>query len=169
MLMLKMARRLTMACLLALGAPLAASAAPGLPEGLPRLPDLNERILSDDLTGLALAGYDAVAYHIAGQALAGDARYEAQWKDAVWRFTSEANRQAFLADPEAFAPRYNGYDATGVARKRPVQADPGLFAIVEGRLYLFRTAGDRLVFLDHKELIRKADAGWPEVERQLVR
>lgn len=163
-----MARRLRVfAAALFLGAA-AAQAAP-LPDGLPALPDLGERVPVGDLTGLALDGYDPVAYHLTGGPVAGSARHELVWANAVWRFASEANRQAFLADPDAFMPKYNGYDAREVTLERPVKGDPQHFAIVDGRLHLFRSADNRRDFLRQGQLQQQAEARWTGLERQLTR
>jgi YHS domain-containing protein len=164
-----MARRLGLAAALALFAFAAGPARAGLPDGLPALPSLGEQVHRDGLSGLALDGYDPVAYHVAGRPLAGQPRFEAEWGGAVWRFSSEANRRAFLTDPESFAPRFNGYDPVGVSHARPVESDPHLFALVRGQLFLFRSAENRRAFLGEDRLRQQAEARWPAVQRQLTR
>lgn len=166
--MLGMARQLWLAGSLAFGVS-PALASQGLPDGLPSLPKVGDQITVDAQSGLALDGFDAVSYHLGGQAEPGLARFEAEWRGGVWRFASEANRQAFLADPEGFAPRFNGYDAAAISTARPVQSDPTLFAIVQGRLFLFRTAANRAAFLAGEQIQRQAEARWPDVRTQLTR
>ncbi len=59
--------------------------------------------------GIALKGYDTVAYFTKGKAVKGKKAFEYHWKDARWRFANEQHRKMFKADPEKYAPRYGGY------------------------------------------------------------
>jgi hypothetical protein len=59
--------------------------------------------------GVAIKGYDTVAYHTQGRAVKGDRRFSHEWNDARWHFASAANRDLFAADPERYAPQYGGY------------------------------------------------------------
>ena len=59
--------------------------------------------------GIAIKGYDTVAYHTEGRALKGKNEFFFQWNDAKWLFGSAANRDLFAADPERYAPQYGGY------------------------------------------------------------
>ncbi len=120
-------------------------------------------------SGLALRGFDPVSYHLPGGPLPGSADREVLWGGVAWRFASEANRQAFLGDPEAFAPRLGGRDAAAAARGRPADADPGLFLLRDGRLYLFRSPEGRAAFAADPALAEAAEAGWRGIEGTLVR
>ncbi len=59
--------------------------------------------------GVAIKGYDTVAYHTEGRAIKGQRKYAHKWNDAKWYFTSAENRDLFVADPERYAPQYGGY------------------------------------------------------------
>ena len=59
--------------------------------------------------GVAIKGYDTVAYHTGGRAMKGKKKYAHQWNDAKWYFASAANRDLFAAEPERYAPQYGGY------------------------------------------------------------
>ena len=59
--------------------------------------------------GVAIKGYDTVAYHTEGRAVKGDSHFSHNWNDASWYFSSAANRDLFAADPERYSPRYGGY------------------------------------------------------------
>ena len=76
-----------------------------------------ERVVVDRHTGLAISGFDPVAYFTDGGAAdrAGPSSNSA-YAGAVWRFRNEGNRAAFAADPEIYMPRFGGYDPVGVAR-----------------------------------------------------
>lgn len=98
-----------------------------------------------DETGYALSGYDPVAYFELDQmpvgekqpeAVPGSAAITADYNGATWAFASEANRDAFLADPERYTPAYDGHCAFGIAKGGKVPGNPNLWRIVDGRLYL---------------------------------
>lgn len=59
--------------------------------------------------GVAIKGYDAVAYHTENRAVKGERQFHFQWNDAKWYFISAENRDRFAADPERYAPQYGGY------------------------------------------------------------
>ena len=98
-----------------------------------------------DETGFAASGYDVVAYHSLEQApvgqpqpgaVPGRAEITAEWNGATWAFATEENRDRFLADPAKYAPQYDGHCAYGVAKGGKVPANPNLWRIVDGKLYL---------------------------------
>ena len=98
-----------------------------------------------DKTGFAVSGYDVVSYFDLPQSqigerqqspLAGNAGITADYNGAQFAFSSEANRDRFLADPAAFAPQYDGHCAYGVAQGGKVPGNPTLWRIVDGKLYL---------------------------------
>jgi YHS domain-containing protein len=149
------------------GAPALASA--GLPAGLPALPQVGERMLVDRISGIALDGYDPVAYQLAGQPVAGLAAHEGQWAGVTWRFSSAANHAAFMAEPERFAPQFEGYDPTGVSLSRVVESDPYEFIVLRGQLYLFRNGQTKRRFAEDARVLQQAEASWPQVVRQLAR
>ncbi|MDP3257655.1 MAG: YHS domain-containing (seleno)protein [Bosea sp. (in: a-proteobacteria)] len=141
----------------------------GLPSGLPELPSLTESVQHDVQSGLALHGYDPVAYRLEGQAVAGDRAYEIVYQGVVWRFVSAANRAAFRDAPEIYAPAFAGFDASAVAQGRAVDTDPQQFAIIGSRLFLFRTAENRKRFVADSTLLQKADGRWASVSQTLTR
>ena len=146
-------------------APLLAAACFGVTAGTAAAtPGLTERIVSDPATGIAIYGYDPVAYFTEGRPVLGQRDLEVEWGGAAWRFESEANRAAFLSAPEAYVPRYGGYDPLAVAKGVPAAGHPLLFRISGDRLYLFRSPEDRDAAAD----VREADAAWPKLRRQLI-
>jgi len=117
--------------------------------------------------GLAIKGYDPVAYFEEGKPVKGDAAYEYQWKGATWRFSSAAHREAFTKDPERYAPQYGGFCAYGVSEGHTAPVDPEAWSIVSGKLYLNY---DKKVREDWKKdtdgRIHKADQNWPKLSGQ---
>ena len=86
----------------------------------------------DRHTGLAIYGFDPVAYFTERQADAsGRATSSYRHAGAVWRFRNEGNRGAFAADPEVYMPRFGGYDPVGVARGVATPGDPRVWVVVE--------------------------------------
>ena len=59
--------------------------------------------------GVAIKGYDAVAYFTEGRAIKGKKEFEFKWQDARWRFATAANRDMFAENTEAYAPQYGGF------------------------------------------------------------
>lgn len=137
-------------------------------ETLPPVLGATEVQASDWRSGLALDGYDPVAILLDGAARPGRVEFEAVRGGLAWRFSSAANRAAFLRDPEAFRPRVGGYDAVAAAAGRVAAADPTLFMVRDGRLYLFHTAENRDRFIADPALASLAEARWPELRRELV-
>ncbi len=123
-------------------------------------PLLAQALFTDD--GLAIRGYDPVAYFTEGAPRRGSAEHSVQWGGAEWRFASAANRDAFLADPDAYAPQYGGYCAWAVSQGYTASIDPEAWAIVEGRLYLNYSARiQRRWASDIPGHIAAADTNWP--------
>ena len=134
----------------------------------PPEPATAERIVVDRHTGIALGGFDPVAYFVDADAVRGKGEFEHAFAGAVWRFRNEGNRAAFVADPEVYMPRFGGYDPVAVARGVGVAADPRLWLIVEGRLYLFYTPEARTAFGESpKDVIEAAERSWPAVQMTL--
>jgi hypothetical protein len=128
-----------------------------------------EEIVIDRLTGLAINGYDPVAYFVDGKAVPGQGEYEYAFAGAVWRFRNEGNRAAFVAAPEVYMPQFGGYDPIGVARGVALPGDPRLWHLARKRLYLFRSADDQARFvLDEERMAATADRKWPLLQKKFV-
>jgi len=118
-----------------------------------------------DRSGLALSGYDAVAYQLENVARAGSPEFTTTHAGGTYRFATAANRDAFVADPEKYLPAYGGYCAFGVSRGYKVAVDPAAFRVVEGRLYLNYSKSVQQQWLkDIPGFIAKANTNWPELK-----
>ena len=93
------------------------------------------RINSDD-NGVAIKGYDPVAYFTEGAPVEGSEDFTAMHDGATYHFASAANRDAFLADPEKYAPQYGGFCAYAVAQGATAPIDPEAFTVLDEKLYL---------------------------------
>ncbi len=114
--------------------------------------------------GLAVAGYDPVAYFTENKPVMGDASITLDYKGARWLFASVANRDAFKADPEKYAPQYGGYCAYAVSQGYTAKGEPEVWTIVDGKLYLnFSKGVQRRWRRDIPGHIKSANANWPGV------
>lgn len=112
--------------------------------------------------GMALAGHDPVAYFTEGVPRPGDPAIALDWDGVRWLFATEANREAFRADPAAFAPQYGGYCAWAMAEGYTAPIDPEAWRIVDGRLYLNYSRRVQSRWEDDiPGNISRADANWP--------
>lgn len=115
--------------------------------------------------GVAIEGYDPVAYFTEGKPVKGSKQHTFDWRGAQWRFSSAAHRDAFAADPERYAPQYGGYCAFAVAHGDTASIDPDAWTIVDGRLYLnYSPAVQQEWEADRDAFIEQADAAWPELQ-----
>ncbi len=114
--------------------------------------------------GLAIKGYDPVAYFTAGRPVEGDSDFEFEWRDATWRFASAENRDLFAANPEKYAPQYGGFCAWAVSQGKTAPIDPDAWRIVDGKLYLNYSAKVQKTWeSDIPGFIKQADANWPKL------
>lgn len=86
--------------------------------------------------GLAVDGFDTVAYWTEGKAVKGSKKFSYEYKDAKWRFASESNMQLFVADPEKYMPEYGGYCAWAMSGDDLAGVDGEAWTMYEGKLYL---------------------------------
>ena len=110
----------------------------------------------------AIQGYDPVAYFAQGKPVEGSSAFTATHDGATWRFSSAANRDLFLADPEKYAPQYGGFCAYAVAHDATARIDPEAFTVLDGKLYLNYSDHVRAQWRnDAAKFISRADAYWP--------
>ena len=127
-----------------------------------------------DESGYAASGYDVVAFHSLDQSAVGTKQQEAvpgssgivaEYNGAKWAFSTEENRQKFLADPVKYAPAYDGHCAYGVAQGGKVPGNPNLWRIVDNKLY-FNITPKVVGFweADIPGQITQADTNWNKAE-----
>ena len=120
-------------------------------------------------SGLAIAGFDPVAYFTESMALQGLPDFEARESGAVWRFRSEGNRASFVAHPEIYGPQFGGYDPVDVARSVTYPGNPRLWVVAGQRLYLFGREENRDAFAAEPErFLKEATTRWPVLEQGLA-
>lgn len=117
-----------------------------------------------DENGVALGGYDPVAYFDSGKPTRGLDRLSASYGGARYLFATAAHRKAFLANPARYVPEFGGFCATGTAFGEKVDVDPQTGKVVNGKLYLNNGPRALQVFnQDIPGIIGKAQANWPVV------
>ena len=93
--------------------------------------------VSSALAGVAIDGYDPVAYFDQDKAVKGNAAHTCEYNNVTWRFSSAENRDRFLKNPEKFSPQYGGYCAYSIANDKLIVSDPKAFVIRDEKLYLY--------------------------------
>lgn len=115
--------------------------------------------------GIAIQGYDPVAYFTQHKAVKGVAANAVTYKNVTYRFASAANQKAFQDSPDKYEPQYGGWCAYAMgATGEKVEIDPETFKIKDGKLYLFYHTFINNTLpkwnKDEANLQKKADASW---------
>ena len=146
---------------------LASIAAPGLiatPAAHAGVKGSTSQVNVDD-HGVALGGYDPVAYFDSGKPTRGLGKLSASYGGARYHFASAAHRKAFLANPRKYIPEFGGFCATGTAFGEKVDVDPETGKVVNGKLYLNNGPKALQIFnQDTRGIIGKAQTNWPVVK-----
>ena len=152
------------ACGLVVSLALAILGLAGNAEALPGRP-----VVTDPQTGIAISGFDPVAYFTEAAPGRGQPELELNVNGIVWRFRNEGNRAAFADNPEVYAPQFGGYDPIDLARGVTVAANPRFWLISAQRLYLFSREENRDAFAaDPSRFAREANLRWPELWHNLA-
>ncbi len=139
------------------------------PPGFAARAATTERVVVNRFSGLAIEGFDPVAYFIDGRPISGSPDFEASQAGAVWRFHNEGNRASFVAHPEVYGPQFGGYDPVDVARGVTFAGNPRFWVIADERLYLFGLEAHRDAFAaDPGPFLQRARARWPKLQQSLA-
>ncbi|MGI9278276.1 MAG: YHS domain-containing (seleno)protein [Endozoicomonas sp.] len=114
-------------------------------------------------SGVALEGYDPVAYFQESRAVSGSPDFSTQYQGVTWYFSRQEYLDQFLKNPQQYTPRYGGYCAYAMANNLVVKSDPKAFTVKDNRLYLNYSTGVRGRWLEQvDEHIQDADQNWQE-------
>ena len=117
--------------------------------------------INADDNDVAVKGYDVVSYFQKSGPVQGSQQYSASYQDAVYHFSSAANRDRFRASPETYAPQFGGYCAMGVALNKKVDVDPLAWRVIDGKLYLnLNKAVQKKWLTDTEGYIATAERNW---------
>jgi YHS domain-containing protein len=129
---------------------------------------LSDRIVVNRFTGLAISGFDPVAYFTEARPVRGIEQFETIQGGATWRFRNEGNRAAFINHPEIYGPQFGGYDPVDVARGRIVAGSSDTWAIHNKRLMLFSSETSLQAFsADPEGFFASAQKRWPMLKDEL--
>jgi YHS domain-containing protein len=111
--------------------------------------------------GVAIQGYDPVAYFKQNAPVKGDKKFVYKWEGSDWYFASQENLDAFKTDPARYAPQFGGFCAYGVSEDHKSPTEPDAFTIVDDKLYLnYNAKVLELWRKDMKGRIAKAETNW---------
>ena len=115
--------------------------------------------------GVAIEGYDPVAYFKQNKAVEGKREFAIFHQGATYYFASAENKELFKNDPAKYEPAYGGWCAYAMGAKgEKVEVDPETFKITNGRLFLFYNKFFNNTLKDwnkdENNLVSKADENW---------
>lgn len=117
--------------------------------------------------GLALDGYDVVAFFKGEGAVSGSQEFSLMWKGVVWRFASKGNQAQFEANPRAYAPIFGGYCAYAMSQGYLAPGDPHMWQIDDGQLFLLNNPAVQTIWQEqNQKLLQAAQGNWPAVLRK---
>lgn len=124
-----------------------------------------EKPVNTTLLGVAIKGYDPVAYFTDNKPMKGDAKFSHEWNGAQWHFSSAEHRDLFQADPTKYAPQFGGYCAWAVSQNYTANSDPErAWKVVNGKLYLnYNREVQQKWETDVPGNIAKGDVNWPKL------
>lgn len=116
--------------------------------------------------GVAIKGYDPVAYFNQNKAQEGSESHTFDWSGSKWKFVSQANLDSFKLDPLRYAPQFGGFCAYGCSENHLSPTDPNAWTIVDNKLYLNYSMKVKEYWLKDKEKrIKAADGYWPALNK----
>jgi YHS domain-containing protein len=117
--------------------------------------------------GVALNSYDALSYFTsAPDPIPGVKDLSFDYKGSKFYFITSSHLRTFTSDPERYAPQYGGFDAYGVSQGRKVGGHPRVFAVVDGKLYMFSDVESRKNWKkDVAGNVARASEQWSEVSK----
>jgi hypothetical protein len=137
--------------------------------GMAALAATTERVVTNAQTGLAIDGFDPVAYFIDETARPGKPDFELRYRDVTWRFCNPGNRAAFVDSPGDYEPRFGGYDPVAIGRGAPTPGNPEIWLISGQKLYLFYDPQTLEEFrAAPRRIVPQAEARWPEVVARVL-
>lgn len=111
--------------------------------------------------GVAINGYDPVAYYSDSKSEMGEKEFLYKWNGAEWYFASKNHMEMFKENPDKYAPQYGGFCAFGLSKNKLMSSDPNAWQIVDGKLYLCTNNKVHKMWQeDIKENIKKSDKNW---------
>ncbi len=115
---------------------------------------------------VALKGYDPISYFNPGKPARGAAASYVDFDDSRFLFSSQRNRDLFLSNPDKYLPQFSGLCATGLGMGQKIEADPKMFKVIDGKLYVFSSAEGLEMALKDPTLLKKAHESWGKAHKK---
>jgi YHS domain-containing protein len=114
--------------------------------------------------GVAIQGYDPVAFFTDNRPVKGSAQFQSQYDGAKYYFASAEHKAAFDKEPGKYEPQFGGYCAYGASQGHPAPVKIEAWQIVNGRLLMQYDLDIKDKFnKDQQGNLRKADQNWPGI------
>jgi YHS domain-containing protein len=114
---------------------------------------------------VALKGYDPVSYFDPGKPVKGTSTINYDFDGTRYLFSSQKNRELFAANPDRYSPQFRGLCTTGVSMGVKAEADPNVFLVKDGKLYVFGSTEDLAMVEKDPMLLKKAHQAWDELKK----
>ena len=126
-----------------------------------------QKMINAGSDGVAIKGYDTVAYFTENQPMKGKPEFKYSWRDVEWYFASAQHRALFAADPERYAPQFGGFCANGMSKGKVIAANTEIWAIVDKKLYIkFSEKARNQWNQDRTKKIKKGNENWADLQKQ---
>jgi len=133
--------------------------------GFPALPQTPKMLQNLDKNGVAIQGYDPVAFFTQSKPVKGSAEFQSSYKGATYYFASAEDKSEFDATPAKYEPQFGGYCAYGVSQGHLAPVKIEAFQIVNGRLLMQYDLDVKAKFnKDQAGNLKKADTSWHGLE-----
>lgn len=121
--------------------------------------------------GIAIKGYDPVAYYTQQKAVKGKKEFSYTSHGVTYHFATAANRELFQINPSVYEPQYGGWCAYAMGHDgSKVEIDPETFKIINGKLFLFYNKFFNNTLKnwnqDESKLHSQADSNWQKILQQ---
>jgi YHS domain-containing protein len=130
--------------------------------GIPAFPQAAKTLQNLDKNGVAIQGYDPVAFFTQNKPVKGRAEFQSSYKGATYYFASAEDKASFDAAPAKYEPQFGGYCAYGVSQGHLAPVKIEAFQIANGRLLMQYDLDIKGKFnKDQAGSLQKADQNWP--------
>jgi YHS domain-containing protein len=120
------------------------------------------QLVNVDMAGLALEGYDPVAYFTDGKPVKGDPALARTYQGATYYFASAEHKNMFEKDPPRYLPAFGGFCGYAASINKVSPVNPTIWQVVDGRLVLQHTPEAYALFnQDLAASYAKAQKNWP--------
>jgi len=119
-------------------------------------------LLNLDRSGVAIQGYDPVAFFTDNRPVKGNPQFQSEYRGAKYYFVSAEHKALFDKEPAKYEPQFGGYCAYGASKGHTAPVKIEAWQIVNGRLLMQYDLGVKDDFnKDQQNNLRKADQNWP--------